>query len=77
MVNGKTAKRLIVLVVLTALLVIGLMTAAMAAPSFEAPGPAPNAGDGVSDGSGLDAPFTAGPRDAGDQGADRPGGAGL
>ena len=63
--NGKTAKRLIVVVVLTALLVIGLMVAAMAAPSFEAPGPTPNAGDGVSDGSGLDAPFTAGPRDTG------------
>jgi hypothetical protein len=52
--NSKWGKRALVLLIVTVLLVMSVAAVAVAASG---PGPATNAGDGVSDGSGLAAPF--------------------
>jgi hypothetical protein len=54
-IGGISMKRVLALLVVAMLVFAGVAVAGMVAP-----GPAPNAGDGVSDGSGLD-PAPAGP----------------
>ncbi len=57
--KSKQAKRALVLIMVMVLLVLSISAVALAAPAAGAPGPgaAPNSGDGIQDGSGLDSPF--------------------
>ena len=66
-------KKIIVLILVVVFLMIsfGCMTIAE-----NSPGPAPDSGDGVSDGSGLDAPFGNGPGPAPNSGDCDPNGPG-
>ncbi len=57
--------------------IAALLTMSLAAPAIAGPGPAPNAGDGVSDGSGLEAPFGVGLGGAPNSGDGIPDGSGF
>jgi len=71
MKSASTA-RAIVICALVSLLALGLT-----APALAGPGPAPNAGDCIPDGSGLDAPFGVGLGGAPNSGDGIPDGSGF
>ncbi len=53
--TGKATRRTILLIAMAVLLTVSMVGAA-----FAGPGPAPNSGDCISDGSGFDAPMGSG-----------------
>lgn len=57
--------------------VAALLTMSLVAPAFAGPGPAPRAGDGVPDGSGLESPFGTGLGGAPNSGDGVPDGSGF
>jgi len=73
----KATKRVMALILVTVLIMMSLATIAVAAPASAPPGPAPNAGDGVPDGSGLEAPFGVGLGGAPNAGDGIPDGSGF